>query len=154
MGILVQEWRAWQKENPLCYCLYLVQDCHLGILWYIHVTWFPTKSHPGTGPACRTDQKAAVVLLPRYFGDLTGDFSSSCRHISRKESDLSTDFLALFLPPSPETVSPSEMHWNQSGWMARCMSMNLEAVISMRPEFPHRDTVCQGRTGMNISCKG
>lgn len=85
---------------------------------------------------------------------LTGDFSCSWRHISKKESDLSTDFLALFLPASPEMVSPSEMHWNQSGWMARWMSMNLEAVISMRPELPHRETICTRRTGMNSSCKG
>lgn len=73
--------------------------------------------------------------------------------MSRKESDLSTDFLALFLLTSPETVSPSEMHWNQSGWIARCMSMNLEAVISMRPELPHTDTACQEKIGMKVCAK-
>lgn len=88
-----------------------------------------------------------------HLWNLTGDFSSSWRHASRKESDLSTDFLALFLLTSPEMVSPSEMHWNQSGWIARWMSMNLEAVISMRPELPHTDTACQEKIGMKVCAK-
>lgn len=131
----------------------ITSSCPLHILWYICVTRSPTKSHPGTGPQCSIGEKAAAMLQSWHLWDLTGVFSSSWRHASRKESDLSTDFLALFLVTSPEIVSPSAMHWNQSGWIARCMSMNLEAVISMRPELLHRDTVCQGKIGMKDHAK-
>lgn len=143
----------YRKEGKLTVLLVIpTLDCKLGILWF---TSDPTSYYNFLGLVQDAEwtKKHLQWYCLSITGELTGDFSCSWRHISKKESDLSTDFLALFLPPSPEMVSPSEMHWNQSGWMARWMSMNLEAVISMRPELPHRETVCTGRTGINSSCK-